>query len=106
MNQMVGRVASKTYDGSDGSHLSFGRNEGGGDNKGAEKVPDTAVQTRSLLLRIVIGGRVNMMEQTRSGLIQQCTFLPTFAAFNEYVYIQRSEKWLVRGWVKFVPALA
>ena len=21
-------------------------------------------------------------------------------------YVQRSEKWLVRGWVKFVPALA
>ena len=22
------------------------------------------------------------------------------------LYVQRSEKWLVRGWVKFIPALA
>ena len=84
MNQMVGRVASKTYDGSDGSHLSFGRNEGGGDNKGAEKVPDAALQTRSLLLRIIIGGRQGQYDGTNEEWTDSAMHLPS-CAFNEYV---------------------
>ena len=42
----------------------------GGDNKGREKVPDAA----DMLLGIIIESKVNMMQLTRSGLIQQCTF--------------------------------
>ena len=34
-----------------------------GDNKGAEKVPDAALQTRSLL-RIIIGGRQGQYDGT------------------------------------------
>ena len=31
---------------------------------------------------------------------------PSIASCNVATYVQRSEKWLVRGWVKFIPALA